>query len=68
MPVTGAFLIASLFGATALMEFGIEPFVAAAHAAHRAGLLDMRFRHRVVEVLRSGGAVTGVRGGIVEGR
>ncbi|MDI5936215.1 TRAP transporter permease [Halomonas kalidii] len=28
MPVTGAFLIASLFGATALMEFGIEPFVA----------------------------------------
>nr|WP_163502066.1 TRAP transporter fused permease subunit [Halomonas socia] len=28
MPVTGAFLIASLFGAPALMEFGIEPFVA----------------------------------------
>lgn len=28
MPVAGAFLIASLFGASALMEFGIEPFVA----------------------------------------
>ncbi|CAM9765994.1 unnamed protein product [Ectocarpus sp. 12 AP-2014] len=28
MPVTGAFLIASLFGASALMQFGLEPFVA----------------------------------------
>ncbi|MCP1677264.1 TRAP transporter 4TM/12TM fusion protein [Natronocella acetinitrilica] len=28
MPVTGAFLIASLFGASALMEFGIDPFTA----------------------------------------
>ncbi|NLM95109.1 MAG: TRAP transporter fused permease subunit [Firmicutes bacterium] len=27
LPVTGAFLIASVFGASALMEFGIDPFV-----------------------------------------
>ncbi|RPF20239.1 FAD-binding dehydrogenase [Myceligenerans xiligouense] len=39
----------------------LEPFVGAAREAARAGLLDLRFRHRVVEVLRSGGAVTGVR-------
>ncbi|GAA1875566.1 FAD-binding dehydrogenase [Myceligenerans crystallogenes] len=39
----------------------LAPFVAAAREAHRAGRLEIRFRHRVVEVLTSGGAVTGVR-------
>ena len=43
----------------------LEPFVVAAREAHRAGLLDVRFRHRVVEVTRAGGAVTGVRAQIL---
>lgn len=28
LPITGAFLIASLFGASALVEFGVDPFIA----------------------------------------
>ncbi|GAB4084761.1 FAD-binding dehydrogenase [Myceligenerans cantabricum] len=43
----------------------LEPFVAVAHEAERAGLLDVRFRHRVVEVLSADGAVTGVRAQIL---
>ncbi len=38
----------------------VEPFVAAAIAAKRAGLLDIRFRHRVTDLHITGGKVTGV--------
>ncbi len=37
------------------------PFVAAAHEANRAGALRVLFRHRVVGLVTTGGAVTGVR-------
>src|SRR5690606_17683601 len=39
----------------------VAPFVAAAHEANRAGLLDLRFRHRVTELVLTDGRVTGVR-------
>jgi uncharacterized protein len=39
----------------------VEPFVAAAHEANRAGLLDLRFRHRVTSLVVTDGRVTGVR-------
>lgn len=38
----------------------VEPFVAAALDAKRAGLLDIRFRHRVTDLQVTGGRVTGV--------
>ena len=40
----------------------VKPFVDAAHAAVESGLLTIWHRHRVRELLISGGAVTGVRG------
>jgi predicted oxidoreductase len=43
----------------------VEPFVAAAHEANRAGLLDLRFRHRVTSLITSDGRVTGVRAEIL---
>ncbi|MHA7134668.1 FAD-binding dehydrogenase [Oerskovia turbata] len=39
----------------------LEPFVRAALDAHAAGLLDVRFRHRVTSLVVTDGAVTGVR-------
>ncbi|QIK82681.1 FAD-binding dehydrogenase [Sanguibacter sp. HDW7] len=39
----------------------LEPFVRAAVEARRAGLLDIRFRHRVTELVTTDGVVTGVR-------
>ncbi len=43
----------------------VEPFVAAAHEANRAGLLDLRFRHRVTSLVVTDGRVTGVRAEIL---
>ncbi|WP_129789325.1 FAD-binding dehydrogenase [Promicromonospora panici] len=43
----------------------VEPFVAAAHEANRAGLLDLRFRHRVTSLVTTDGRVTGVRAEIL---
>jgi len=40
----------------------VKPFVDAAHAAVDSGLLTIWYRHRVDELLVSGGAVTGLRG------
>lgn len=39
----------------------LEPFIRAAVEARRAGLLDIRFRHRVTGLVTTDGAVTGVR-------
>ncbi|QGH68917.1 FAD-binding dehydrogenase [Pseudactinotalea sp. HY158] len=39
----------------------LAPFVSAANSARADGLLEFRFRHRVVELVRTGTAVTGVR-------
>ncbi|GIJ00120.1 hypothetical protein CLV28_2574 [Sediminihabitans luteus] len=39
----------------------LEPFVRAALDAHRDGLLDLRFRHRVTSLVTTDGRVTGVR-------
>lgn len=39
----------------------LEPFIRAAIGAKRAGLLDIRFRHRATELITSDGVVTGVR-------
>ena len=44
----------------------IEPFVARVRAAEAKGLVKFAFRHRVDEVVRTGDAVTGVRGSILE--
>ncbi|MBX9245529.1 FAD-binding dehydrogenase [Actinotalea ferrariae] len=38
------------------------PFVAALREARAAGLADLRFRHRVTDLVTTGGRVTGVRG------
>src|SRR5699024_2323318 len=46
----------------------LAPFVSAANRARADGLLEFRFRHRVVELVRGGGpgsAVTGVRAQIL---
>jgi predicted oxidoreductase len=43
----------------------VAPFVAAAHEANRAGLLDLRFRHRVTSLVTTDGRVTGVRAEIL---
>jgi len=40
----------------------VEPFVKSALAAERSGLLTFHHRHRVDELVFTGGAVTGVRG------
>jgi len=44
----------------------VEPFARRVRAAVDAGLVELRFRHRVSELLLSGGAVTGVRGAVLE--
>jgi predicted oxidoreductase len=43
----------------------VEPFVASAKRAADTGALTFRFRHRVDEIVTSGGAVTGVRGAVL---
>jgi predicted oxidoreductase len=44
----------------------VAPFARRVRAAVDAGLVELRFRHRVSELVVSGGAVTGVRGGVLE--
>jgi predicted oxidoreductase len=44
----------------------VEPFEKRVRAAAARGLVTFRFRHRVDEVVRTGGAVTGVRGAVLE--
>lgn len=43
----------------------VEPFVAAALDAKNAGLLDIRFRHRVTDLQITGGRVTGVHADVL---
>ena len=44
----------------------LEPFVARAREAEKAGRLAFLFRHRVNEIVTSGGTVTGVCGAMLE--
>src|SRR4030095_5554731 len=44
----------------------VEPFARRVRAAVEAGRVELRFRHRVHELVVTGGAVTGVRGGVLE--
>ena len=44
----------------------IEPFVRRAREAVQSGRLTFRFRHRVDALIKTGGAVTGVSGAILE--
>jgi predicted oxidoreductase len=44
----------------------LAPFVAQARAAEASGRLTFAFRHRVNELVRTNGAVTGVRGEVLE--
>ncbi|MGX5829608.1 FAD-binding dehydrogenase [Mesorhizobium sp. 43Arga] len=44
----------------------IEPFVLRVREAQKRGLVSFKFRHRVNELTRTGAAVTGVRGDILE--
>jgi predicted oxidoreductase len=44
----------------------LAPFERRVRAAVDAGLVQLRFRHRVSELVVSGGAVTGVRGAVLE--
>ena len=44
----------------------VEPFARRVRAAVDAGLVELRFRHRVAELVVTGGAVTGVRGAVLE--
>lgn len=44
----------------------VRPFVAKLRAAAASGRLELRFRHRVDELVMADGAVTGVRGAILE--
>lgn len=43
----------------------LEPFVRSLLDARAAGLVDVRFRHRVTELVTTGGRVTGVRGEVL---
>ena len=43
----------------------LEPFVRRVRAGEAAGLVTLRFRHRVDELTRTGGAVDGVRGAVL---
>jgi uncharacterized protein len=43
----------------------LEPFVRALLDARREGLLDVRFRHRVTDLVVTDGRVTGVRGDVL---
>jgi uncharacterized protein len=44
----------------------VEPFVRRVRAGVEAGTVELRFRHRVAELVVSDGAVTGVRGAVLE--
>ena len=44
----------------------VEPFARRVRAAVDRGLVELRFRHRVDGLVVSGGAVTGVRGAVLE--
>ncbi|QDC01782.1 FAD-binding dehydrogenase [Mesorhizobium sp. 8] len=44
----------------------LEPFVERAREAEKRGLLAFRFRHRVDEIVTTNGAVTGLRGAVLE--
>jgi predicted oxidoreductase len=44
----------------------VEPFARRVRAAVDAGLVELRFRHRVTELVVGAGAVTGVRGSVLE--
>ncbi|NEK84417.1 FAD-binding dehydrogenase [Blastococcus saxobsidens] len=44
----------------------VAPFERRVRAAAESGLVQLRFRHRVSELVVSGGAVTGVRGSVLE--
>ena len=44
----------------------VEPFARRVRAAVDAGRVQLRFRHRVTELVVTGGAVTGVRGAVLE--
>ena len=44
----------------------VAPFARRVRAAVDAGIMDLRFRHRVAELVVTGGAVTGVRGAVLE--
>ncbi len=44
----------------------VAPFIAQARAAEANGLLTFKFRHRVNELVLTNGAVTGVRGEVLE--
>jgi len=44
----------------------LEPFVRRVREAERRGLIALRFRHRVSELVLSGGSVSGVRGEILD--
>ncbi len=44
----------------------VEPFERRVRAGVERGLVELRFRHRVDELTRSAGAITGVRGRVLE--
>lgn len=44
----------------------VEPFIRRVREAERAGRLQLRFRHRVTGLTRSGGAIDGVTGQVLE--
>ena len=44
----------------------LAPFVDRVRDAERRGLITLRFRHRVTEIVMNGGAATGVRGTVLE--
>ncbi|KQS59658.1 FAD-binding dehydrogenase [Geodermatophilus sp. Leaf369] len=44
----------------------VEPFARRVRAAAERGLVELRFRHRVTGLVVDGGAVTGVRGDVLE--
>src|SRR3954466_12042588 len=44
----------------------VGPFIARVRAAAERGLIDLRFRHRVDDLVVTGGTVTGVRGHVLE--
>ncbi|WP_197022205.1 FAD-binding dehydrogenase [Candidatus Blastococcus massiliensis] len=44
----------------------VEPFVRRVRAGVEAGTVELRFRHRVSELVVTDGAVTGVRGAVLE--
>jgi uncharacterized protein len=45
----------------------LEPFLRRVAEAEKRGLIELRFRHRVTGLTRSGGAIDGVEGEILEG-